>query len=105
MGKASWEFPAWEAGLRRRLTMQEESTQNPLLRPLVRCLTRAQRQNLIVLILAVQFARTLIQRQLALYLVLVISGASCYRRLERILDWSPALWEPFSRAWVRAVLA
>jgi hypothetical protein len=85
--------------------MQEESTQNPLLRPMVRCLSRAQRQNLIILILAVQFARTLIQRQLALYFVLVISSSSCYRRLERILDWSPATWEAFSRAWVRAVLA
>jgi hypothetical protein len=86
-------------------TMHEELTQNPLLRPLVRCLTKAQRQNVIVLILAVQFARTLIQRQLALYLVLVISSASCYRRLERLLDWKPATWEAFSRAWVRAVLA
>jgi hypothetical protein len=85
--------------------MQEEYTQHPLLRPLVRCLTKPQRQNLIVLIVAVQFARTFIQRQLVLYLALVISTSSCYRRLERMLDWSPATWEAFSRAWVRAVLA
>jgi len=85
--------------------MQEEYTQNPLMRPLVRCLTKTQRHNLIALILAVQFARTFIQRRLALFLVWAISSASCYRRLERILDWPPAVWEAFSRAWVRAVLA
>jgi hypothetical protein len=79
-------------------------TLNPLLRPLARCLTRPQRQNLIVLILAVQLARSLIQRQLALYLLCLISSASCYRRLERILSWKPGTWEGFARAWVRAVL-
>ena len=85
--------------------MHGEYTQNPLLRPLARCLTKAQRQNLIVLILAVQFARSLIQRRLALFLICAISSASCYRRLERILDWRADRWEAFSRAWVRAVLA
>jgi DDE family transposase len=85
--------------------MYEEYTQNPLLRPLVRCLTKAQRQNLIVLILAVQLARSLIQRRLALYLICAISSASCLRRLERILEWRAGTWEAFSRAWVRAVLA
>ena len=57
--------------------MQGDYTQNPLLRPLVRCLTKAQRQNLIALILALQFARTLVQRQVALYLALAISSSSC----------------------------
>jgi hypothetical protein len=75
------------------------------LAPLRRHLTKPQWQNLIVLVIAIQLARTLVQRQLALFLLWAVSSASCYRRLERMLAWEPAVWEPLQRAWVRAVLA
>jgi DDE family transposase len=85
--------------------MLHDYTHPTLLRPVLRCLTRSQRQNLILLVVAIQFARTLIQRQLALYLVCVITSASCYRRLERILSWDAAVWKAVARVWVRAVLS
>jgi hypothetical protein len=57
------------------------------------------------LVIAIQLARTLIQRQLALYLLWAISSEACYRRLERMLSWDHQRWEPLQRAWIRAVLA
>jgi hypothetical protein len=60
---------------------------------------------LILLVLASQLARTLIQRKLALFLLCTVTSASCYRRLERILSWDGVVWERLARAWVRAVLA
>jgi len=68
-------------------------------------LSKPQWQNLLALVVAIQLARTLIQRQLALYLFCAISSDACYRRLERMLSWDPKLWEPLQRAWIRAVLA
>jgi Transposase DDE domain len=85
--------------------MLSHSTPNPLLLPLRRCLTRPQWQNLILLVLALQLARTLIQRKLALFLLCSITSASCSRRLERILGWEGAVWDRLARAWVRAVLS
>jgi hypothetical protein len=75
-----------------------------LLAPLRRQLSKPQWQNLLALVIAIQLARTLVQRQLALYLLLAISSESCYRRLERLLGWNPARWEPLQQAWLRAVL-
>jgi DDE family transposase len=85
--------------------MQHDSTLNPLLSPLRRAISRSQWQNLILLVLAVQFARTLIQRRLALFLICAISSASCYRRLARMLSWKGVVWDRLAYAWVRAVLA
>jgi hypothetical protein len=76
-----------------------------LLAPLRRVLTRSQWQNLILVMLAVQLARSFILRRVALYLCCAITSASCYRRLERILSWDAAVWGALSRAWVRAVVA
>jgi hypothetical protein len=76
-----------------------------LLAPLRRRLSKPQWQNLLALVVAIQLARTLVQRQLALYLLWTISSDACYRRLERMLAWDPQLWEPVQRAWIRAVLA
>jgi hypothetical protein len=85
--------------------MYDSPTPHPLLAPLRRQLSRAQWQNLVALIVAIQLGRTLIVRQLALYLVVGISTDSCYRRLERILSWAPATtWQPLRRVWARAVL-
>jgi hypothetical protein len=75
-----------------------------LLAPLRRHLTKPQWHNLLALVVALQLARTLIQRQLALYLLWAISSDACYRRLERMLGWDPQRWEPVQRAWLRAVL-
>jgi hypothetical protein len=75
-----------------------------LLAPLRQHLTKPQWQNLLALVVALQLARTLVQRQLALYLLWAISSESCYRRLERLLAWDPSRWEPLQRAWLRAVL-
>ncbi len=78
---------------------------DPLLDPVRRHLSRPQWQNLLALILAVQLGRTLILRQLSLYLLLGIESASCYRRLERCLAWGQHhSWKPLQRAWVRAVI-
>jgi hypothetical protein len=57
-----------------------------LLRGLRRYLPKAQWQNLL-LVLAVQLARTLVVRKLSLMVLLGISSESCYRRLERVLSW------------------
>ena len=76
-----------------------------LLAPLRRRLSKPQWQNLLALVLAIQWARTLIQRQRGLSLLWAISSDACYRRLERMLSWDPQLWEPLPRAWIRAVLA
>jgi len=85
--------------------MQGDSTPHPRLQPLFRTLTRPQRQNLLALVVAVQLARTLLLRQLALFLLLGITPARCYRRLQRVLSWEQEkTWKPLSRLWVRAVL-
>jgi DDE family transposase len=76
-----------------------------LLAPVRRHLSKPQWQNRLALVLAIPLARTLIQRQLALYLLWAISSDACYRRLERMLSWDPKRWEPLQRAWLRAVLA
>ena len=65
--------------------MYLDSTPDPLLQPLRRVLSRPRWQNLLLLVLAVQLARTLIQRQLALFLLCSIFSTSCYRRLARVL--------------------
>ena len=49
--------------------MQPQYTPDPLLEPLRRQLTKPQWQNLIALVLAVQLARTLVLRQLSLFLL------------------------------------
>jgi Transposase DDE domain len=85
--------------------MHYDSTQNPLLDPLRRGLTKPQWQNLLALVVAVQLGRTLVLRQLSLFLLWRISSASCYRRLQRILAWEePRTWQPLRRFWVQAVL-
>jgi hypothetical protein len=85
--------------------MHRDSTPHPLLQPLFQQLTRPQRQNLVALVVAVQLARTLILRQLALFLVLGITTASCYRHLQRVLAWNQeTTWKPLAKLWVRAVL-
>jgi hypothetical protein len=85
--------------------MQPHDTTERLLAPLRRHLSKPQWQNLLALVIAIQLARTLIQRQLALYLLWAISSEACYRRLERMLSWDHQRWEPLQRAWIRAVLA
>jgi Transposase DDE domain len=84
--------------------MQPQYTADRLLLPLRRHLTRPQWQNLLVLVVALQLARTLILRQVALYLICVITTASGYRRLERLLATKAAVFQPLQRAWVRLVL-
>jgi hypothetical protein len=84
--------------------MGTQYTTDPLLVPLRRHLTKPQWQNLVVLVVALQLARTLILRQAALYMVCVISTASCYRRLERLLSTNATAFAPLQRAWVRLVL-
>jgi Transposase DDE domain len=84
--------------------MHPHDNTDRLLAPLRRHLSKPQWQNLLALIVALQLARTLVQRQLALYLLWTISSESCYRRLERMLGWEAAVWEPLQRAWLRAVL-
>src|SRR5438067_8791048 len=85
--------------------MHRDSTPHPLLQPLFRQLTRPQRQNLLALVVAVQLARTFILRQVALFLVLGITTASCYRHLQRVLAWEQEkTWKPLSQLWVRTIL-
>ena len=84
--------------------MCPQYTADPVLLPLRRYLTRPQWQNLVVLVVALQLARTLILRQVALYFVCVITTASCYRRLERLLSTEASAFQPLQRAWVRLVL-
>jgi hypothetical protein len=85
--------------------MQSYDNTHRLLLPLRQHLSQPQWQNLLALVVGIQLARTLVQRQLALYLLFAISSESCYRRLERMLAWDPAVWAPLQRAWLRAVLA
>jgi hypothetical protein len=84
--------------------MDSQYTADSVLAPLRRYLTKSQWQNLVVLVVALQLARTLILRQAALYMVCAISTASCYRRLERLLSTDAAVFRPLQRAWVRLVL-
>jgi hypothetical protein len=84
--------------------MHADYTRDWLLRPLRRSLTKPQWQNLVALIVAVQLARTLVLHQLALYLVWVITSASCYRRLKRFLAGGAKRFDALQRAWVRVVL-
>src|SRR6266849_6449564 len=74
--------------------MDSQYTADSLLAPLRRYLTKSQWQNLVVLVVALQLARTLILRQAALYMVCAISTASCYRRLERLLSTDAAGFRP-----------
>lgn len=97
--------------------MQSQYTPDPLLEPLRRHLTKPQWQNLLVLVLAVQLARTLVQRQLALFLLWSVFSPSCYRRLARLLSWEelpdaessagpPRFdFQALHRLWMRAVVA
>src|SRR5262245_31797169 len=84
--------------------MHPQYTADPVLVPLRRYLSRPQWQNLVLLVVALQLARTLILRQVALYLVLVITTASAYRRLQRLLSTKATAFQPLQRAWVRLVL-
>jgi len=84
--------------------MESEYITVSWLDPLRRRLTKPQWQNLILLIVAVQFARTFIGRQLALYLICLISSSSCYRRLERLLSMGEKVPRLLQRTWVRLVL-
>jgi hypothetical protein len=84
--------------------MQPKYSADALLLPLRRYLTRPQWQNLVVLVIALQLARTLILRQVALYLVCAIASASCYRRLTRLLASDAAVFQSLQRGWVRLVL-
>jgi hypothetical protein len=84
--------------------MHADSTLDRLLRPLRRSLTKPQWHNLVALVVAVQWARTLVLHQLALYLVYVITAASCYRRLQRFLAGEAKRFDALQRAWVRVVL-
>jgi DDE family transposase len=84
--------------------MQTHDSTDRLLAPLRRHLSKPQWQNLLALVVALQLARTLVQRQLALYLLWAIASESCYRRLTRLLSWQPPHWEGLQRAWLRAVL-
>src|SRR5437879_5407213 len=59
--------------LSRRLPMHPHDNTERLLAPLRRHLSKPQWQNLLALVVALQLARTLIQRQLALYLLWAIS--------------------------------
>jgi hypothetical protein len=85
--------------------MHPEYSPSALLDPLRRHLTQPQWQNLVLLIVAVQLARTLIQRQLALYFVCAITSASCYRRLQRLLAADTPWGQPLQRLWLRTALA
>jgi hypothetical protein len=85
--------------------MHGDSTLDRLLRPLRRSLTKPQWQNLVALVVAVQLGRTLVLHQLALYLVCVITSASCYRRLKRFLAGGAQRFDALQRVWVRVVLA
>lgn len=84
--------------------MHPDYTLDRLLRPLRSSLTRPQWQNLVALIVAVQLGRTLVLHQLSLYLLLVITSASCSRRLERFLAGDAKRFDALQRAWVRVVL-
>jgi len=84
--------------------MQAHDSTERLLAPLRRHLSKPQWQNLLALVVALQLARTLVLQQLALYLLLTISSASCSRRLARMLAWEPRRWTGLQRAWLRAVL-
>ncbi len=85
--------------------MQNSYTLDQLLLPLQRHLTRPQWQNLVALVVAVQLSGSLIRRQLCLFLVRAISSESCYRHLERMLQWdAQRRLQPLCRSWVRAVL-
>lgn len=85
--------------------MHGDFTLDRLLCPLRRSLTKPQWQNLAALIVAVQLARTLVLQPLALYLVYVITAASCYRRLKRFLAGEAKRFDALQRAWLRVVLA
>jgi hypothetical protein len=88
--------------------MQYQFTHDTLLSPLRKRLSQPQWQNLLLLLLAVQLGRTLIGWQLALFWLVPISSASCYRRLERFFSWKgwkdETLQAQLQRCWVRAVL-
>jgi hypothetical protein len=85
--------------------MHPDSTLDRLLLPLRRSLTRPQWHNLVALIVAVQLGRTLVLHPLSLYLVWVITSASCYRRLERFLKGGAKRFDALRHTWVRVVLA
>jgi Transposase DDE domain len=84
--------------------MYPNSTPLAGFQPLRRALSRPRWQNLLLLIVAVQLARTFIGRQLALFMLCAISSDSCYRRLQRWLAWDPATSPHLQRAWLRLVL-
>jgi hypothetical protein len=84
--------------------MHPDYTLDRLLQPLRGSLTRPQWQNLVALIVAVQLGRTLVLHPLSLYLVLVITSASCSRRLGRFLAGDAQRFDALQRAWVRVVL-
>lgn len=88
--------------------MQLEYTQDPLLAPLRQRLSKPKWHNLLLLVLAIQLGRTFITWRLALFVLLPISSASCYRRLARFLSWRGWKNEEWLNrlrsAWVRAVL-
>lgn len=88
--------------------MQDQYTPAALLQPLRRQLGPVAYRNLLLLVLAVQLGRTFLVWQLSLFVLVPISSASCYRRLERFLSWpgwnDPARLDRWRSTWVRLVL-
>jgi DDE family transposase len=84
--------------------MDSAYTPSAWVQPLRRALPRPLWQNLVLLIVAIQFARTFIGRQLALGMICTISSGSCYRRLQRLLGKHASLSQRLARVWVRLVV-
>lgn len=75
-----------------------------LLQDLEPCLSKPKWQNFLLLVVALQVARSFILWRIAGALMLPIPHESRYQRVKRVLSWQESDWEDLRRAWVRAAI-
>lgn len=75
-----------------------------LLQDLRPCLSKPKWQNFLLLVVALQVARSFILWRIAAALFLPIPHESRYQRLKRVLSWQESDWRDLRRAWVRAAI-
>lgn len=75
-----------------------------LLQDLEPCLSKPKWQNFLLLVVALQVARSFILWRIAAALMLPIPHESRYQRIKRVLSWQETDWQDLRRAWVRAAI-
>ena len=84
--------------------MSSQAEVGVLLQDLAPCMSKPRWQNFLLLVVALQVARSFILWRIAAALLLPIPHESRYQRIKRVLSWQETDWQDLRRAWVRAAI-